>query len=83
LIEIGIVDVEIATQEVVQGAVCGPVQIQLEGFRPIFTEVLFVDMNPSDGVFEPLVGYIVLVQSMAAVDLVGHRLIHVKHLDLK
>ncbi len=77
------IQVEIATQEAVDAEVCGPVRIQLEGFRPIYSEVLFVDMKPEDGVYEPLIGYIVLEQSAAAVDMVGHRLVHVKHLDLK
>lgn len=80
---IQIVDLETATQAIVQGAICGPVRIQLEGFRPIYNEVLFVDMQPEDGVYEPLVGYLVLEQSQAAVDMLGHRLIHVKHMDLK
>ena len=77
------VDFETATQDSVQAEVCGPVRIQLDGFRPIFSEVAFVDMHPEGGVYEPLIGYIVLEQSLAAVDLVGHRLLHVKHLDLK
>ncbi|MGB9630256.1 MAG: hypothetical protein ACPL6D_16500, partial [Thermodesulfobacteriota bacterium] len=81
--EIGTIELEIATQQVVQGIVCGPVQVQIEGFRPIFTEVLFVEMEPVDRKYEPLIGYIVLEQSQAAVDVVGHRLIHVKRLDLK
>ena len=46
-------------------------------------EVLFLDMEPEDGVYEPLVGYIVLEQAQAAVDMLGHRLIHVKKSDLK
>ena len=48
-----------------------------------FSEVLFIDMEPEDGELEPLIGYIVLEQSQAAVDMLGHRLIHVKRLDLK
>lgn len=28
-------EVETATQETVQGDVCGPVRIQIEGFRPV------------------------------------------------
>ena len=43
--------------------VCGPVRIQIEGFRPIFNEVAFVEMKPADGEYEPLIGYIVLAQS--------------------
>ncbi len=81
--ELGKVDLEIATQETVQGTVCGPVQIQIEGFRPIFSEVLFVDMKPEQGKYEPLIGYIVLEQSQASVDMLGHRLVYVKRLDLK
>lgn len=80
---IGTIDLETATQEIVQGEVCGPVKIQIEGFRPVFSEVLFVEMMPDDGIYEPLLGYIPLEQSQAAVDMLGHRLLHVKHLDLK
>lgn len=77
------VQLELATQAAVEGDVCGPVRIQVEGFQPVFGEVVFVDMQPENGEFEPLLGYIVLEQSQAAVDLLGHRLIHVKRLDLK
>ena len=77
------VDLETATQEIVQGEICGPVRIQIEGFRPIYNEVLFVNMTPEDGIYEPLLGYIILEQSEAAVDMLGHRLIHVKRMDLK
>jgi predicted aspartyl protease len=78
-----VLDLELATQQTVKGHVCGPVKIQIEGFRPIFSEVVFVEMTPQDGSYEPLIGYIVLEQSQAAVDFVGHRLVHVKRLDLK
>ncbi len=81
--QIRTVDLEIATQEVVQGSICGPVRIEIEGFPPTFGEVLFVDMAPRDGGYEPLIGYITLEQSQAAVDMLGHRLIHVKRIDLK
>jgi predicted aspartyl protease len=77
------IELELANQETTSGEICGPVRIQIEGFRPIFNEVLFVEMKPKDGMFEPLVGYIVLEQSQAAVDMLGHRLIHVKRMDLK
>lgn len=62
---------------------CGLVRIQIEGFRPVFGEVVFVEMTPQNGLYEPLVGYIVLEQSQAALDMLGHRLIHVKRMDLK
>lgn len=77
------IDLETATQDIVQGEVCGPVKIQIEGFRPIYNDVLFVEMHPEDGQYEPLIGYIVLEQCQAAVDVLGHRLIPVKHMDLK
>lgn len=77
------IELETATQAVVQGEVCGPVKIQIEGFQPVFSEVLFVDMTPEDGIYEPLLGYIILEQSQAAVDMLGHRLMHVKRMDLK
>ena len=77
------IDCETATQQTVKGEICGPVEIQIEGFRPVHSEVLFLDMQPSDGIYEPLIGYIVLEQSQAAVDMLGHRLVHVKAIDLK
>lgn len=77
------VEMETATQELVPGEVCGPARIQIAGFRPIFSEVLFVEMKPQDGAYEPLLGYLVLEQSQAAVDMLGHRLVHVKRMDLK
>src|SRR5712691_242778 len=77
------IEMETATQEKIKGEVCGPVRIQIEGFRPIHTEVSFVDMKPQDGEYEPLIGYLVLEQSQAAVDILGHRLVPIKHMDLK
>ncbi|MBI4801551.1 MAG: hypothetical protein HY796_03405 [Elusimicrobia bacterium] len=77
------IDCETATQEIIKGEVCGPVEIRIEGFKPIYSEVLFLDMNPVDGIYEPLIGYIVLEQSQAAVDTLGHRLVHIKKADLK
>jgi predicted aspartyl protease len=77
------IEVETATQETVIAEVCGPVRIQIEGFRHIFNEVAFVDMNPENGKYEPLIGYIILEQSLASVDMLGHRLVPIKHMDLK
>ena len=77
------VTVETATQETVEGEICGPVRIEVEGFRPIHSEVLFLDMKPTNGTYEPLIGYIVLEQCQAAVDMVGHRLIPGKAVDAK
>lgn len=81
--DMGKVALETATQETVEGEVCGPVRIQIEGFRPIYNEVLFVDMKPENGEYEPLIGYVILEQSQAAVDMLGHRLVPVKRMDLK
>ncbi len=77
------IDCEIATQILIKAEVYGPVEIQIEGFEPIYSEVAFIEMEPVDGVYEPLIGYIVLEQSQAAVDMLGHRLVHVKKTDLK
>ena len=77
------VEVETATQSVVSGDICGPVLLRLEHFRPILTEVSFIEMEPADGQYEPLIGYIPLEQAQAAVDLVGHRLVKVSRVDLK
>ena len=81
--DIGPIQLETATQETVEGEVCGPVRIQIEGFRPIYNEVLFLDMKPENGEYEPLIGYVILEQSQAAVDMLGHRLVPVKRMDLK
>ena len=77
------VEMETADQRVVLGEVCGPVTIQIEGFSAISSEVTFLEMKPENGAYEPLLGYIILEQSLVAVDMVGHRLIAVKHADLK
>jgi len=77
------IDCETATQDLVSAEVCGPVEIRLDGFDPVYGEVLFLEMHPRDGQYEPLVGYIVLEQCQAAVDMLGHRLVHVKKTDLK
>jgi len=77
------IDCETAPQTLIKAEVFGPVEIQIEGFKPIYSEVTFIEMEPVNGVYEPLVGYIVLEQSQAAVDMLGHRLVHVKKTDLK
>ena len=77
--------IELATadQRIVMGEVCGLARIEIAGFDLIFNEVIFLDMQPEDGRFEPLLGFIILEQSRAAVDMVGHRLVPVMYLDLK
>src|ERR1041384_1266981 len=63
------IELETATQEIITGEVCGPVRIQIEGFPTVYSEVAFVDMKSVNGKFEPLIGYIVLEQSQAGVDM--------------
>ena len=78
------VELLLANQEVVKGEACWPVEIKIEGFRPVSNEVIFVDMEK--GVtenYEPLLGYIILEQAQAAVDMLGHRLVPVKYIDMK
>jgi predicted aspartyl protease len=77
------IEVETATQETVTAELCGPVRIQIEGFRPIHSEVVFVEMKREYGGIEPLLGHIVLTQSQAGVDILGLRLVPVRHMDLK
>ena len=78
-----IIELQTATLQVVKGTVCGPVKIQIEGFRAIYNEILFLDMEPNNGEYEPLLGYIALEQCGAAVDMIGHRLLPVKYMDAK
>lgn len=75
--------VQLADQHEVDVEICGPLTIQLEGFRRINMDVAFVEMTPADGAYEPLIGYVVLEQAGIAVDMIGHRLVAVKYLDLK
>ena len=77
------VECETAMQERIKAEICGPVEIRIEGFEPVFSEVLFIDMQPNEGQYQPLIGYIVLQQSQAAVDMLGHRLLHLKSVDLR
>ena len=81
---------ETATQTLVSGDICGPVLLRMEHFRPVLTEVLFIEMKSAQGQYEPLIGYIPLEQAQipleqaqAAVDLVGHRLVKISRVDLK
>ena len=77
------VALQTATQQVVSGTVCGPALIPIEGFRAIHGEVLFVEMEPEEGEYEPSLGYIPLEQCGAAVDLIGHRLLPARYIDAK
>lgn len=78
------IEAEMADQSIKKGCVCGPLRARIGEFRPIMAEVLFLDMQPNeDGEYEPLVGYIALEQAGAAVDMLGHRLVHARRVDLK
>ncbi len=77
------VEMVTADQRVVSGEVCGPVTIRIEGFEPVSSEVTFVDMELDEGRYHPLLGYTVLEQAGIAVDVVGHRLLKIPHMDLR
>ncbi|MCK5201445.1 MAG: hypothetical protein KAR21_23990 [Spirochaetales bacterium] len=50
------VELQTVTHSIVEGIVCGPVKIKIEGFRAIYNEILFIDMEPDNGEYEPLLG---------------------------
>ena len=78
------VELQLANQDVLRGEACWPVEIRIDGFRPVSNEVVFVDMGSEDeGEYEPLLGYVILEQAQAAVDMLGHRLVPVKYIDMK
>ena len=78
------VELLLANREVVRGEACWPVEIRIEGFRPVSNEVIFVDMEQGeDDEYEPLLGYVILEQAQAAVDMLGHRLVPVRYIDMK
>ena len=78
------VELQLANREVLEGEACWPVEIKIEGFRPVANEVVFVDMGTGEQEeYEPLLGYVVLEQAQAAVDMLGHRLVPVKYIDMK
>ncbi len=77
------VEMVTATGEVIDGEMRGPLRLYIGNFRPLHTDVLFVDMEDEDGEYEPLLGYTPLEMCGAAVDMLGHRLVHAKYIDLK
>ena len=78
------VEFEAANQSKGKGEIFGPVKIEIGNFRPVFNEVLFIDMEKNqDGDYEPLIGYLPLEAIPVAVDMLGHRLVKVRALDLK
>ncbi len=77
------VELVTADQSIICGEVCGPVEIQIEGFRRVIGEVIFIPMEPHDGKLEPLLGYTILEQSLVAVDMAHHRLVGLRYADLR
>ena len=74
----------LANNQEIRGFACGPAEIQIEGFRSIYNEAIFMEMDKSEnGEYEPLLGYIILEQSQVALDMLGHRLVPVKYMDCK
>ena len=77
-------ELQLANQDIVKGIVCGPALVKVAGFRAVHNEILFLEMTPDpEGLYEPLLGYIILEQAQAAVDMLGHRLVPTRYLDLK
>ena len=82
--ELTLVDLEMADQRVVTAEIRGPVIVQLEGFRRVSSEAIFVDMAPrADGSYEPLVGYTVLELANVVIDMRRHCLVAKKYYKLK
>ena len=75
-----VIDLVLANNEVLKGELCGPASIQIEGFRMHFNEVIFMEMESTEeSEYQGLLGYIILEQAQAAVDMLGHRLVHVQN----
>lgn len=77
------VELQLANQEVIRGEACGPVEIRIQGFRPVWNEVIFLESDDADDDVDPLLGYVILEQAQAAVDMLGHRLVPVQYIDMK
>lgn len=73
------VQLELASGELRDGEVFGPVRIKVDNFREVFGEVLFLEMEPDDkGNYEPLIGYLPLEAIPVGVDMLNHQLINAK-----
>jgi predicted aspartyl protease len=68
------VEIETATQELVSGELYGPVKVRVKGFRAAYSEVLFIEMKPDNGRYEPLLGCLPLEAAGITVDPISHRL---------
>lgn len=75
------VELELASGEVTEGEICGPVRVNIGDFRQIIGEVLFIEMTAdASGEFEPLIGYLPLEAIPVGIDMLNHRLFKVKAL---
>ena len=73
------VELELASGQIIEGEICGPVRINIGEFRQIIGEVLFMEMEADDdGNYEPLIGYLPLEAIPVGVDMLNHRLFKVK-----
>ena len=69
---------------IVDGEVCGPMAVTVNGFEPIATEALFIPMPPEeDGGYVPLLGHIPLESCGALVDMATRQLKPAKYVDAK
>ena len=74
--DLTVVDLDLMDGRVGAAEIGGPVRVQLDGFRRMTTEVVFVDMAPrSDGTYLPIVGATVLALANVEVDTQRHRLV--------
>lgn len=82
--DLTVIDLEMADQRIAPAEIRGPVRVQLDGFRRVNTEVIFVDMAPRrDGAYEPLVGSTVLELANVVIDMRRHCLVARKYYNLK
>jgi hypothetical protein len=82
--DLTLVDLEMADQSIATAEIRGPVSVQLEGFRRVNSEVIFVDLVPrADGSYQPLVGYTVLELANVVIDMRRHCLVAKKYYMLK
>lgn len=78
------VGAELADQSTKPSVLGGPVRLEMEGFRPSYSEVMFMDMLPdANGEYEPLLGHMPLQACLASVDMQHHCLVPVKHVEAK
>ena len=78
------VELQRVNGDVVRGDACWPVAIRIEGFRPVANEVIFIAGEDNEGeAQEPSLGYVILEQALAAVDMLGHRLVPIPYIDMK